>query len=52
MKPKRKLFLRVLAGLGGAGIVVFILVFAGALLGNPLSRLRSHWQAGWYLDQP
>lgn len=51
MKPKRKLFLRVLAGLAGAGIVVFILVFAVALLGNPLSPLLIHWQAGRYLDQ-
>lgn len=51
MKPKRKLFLRVLAGLAGAGIVVFILVFAVALLGNPLSSLLIHWQAGRYLDK-
>lgn len=51
MKPKGKLFLRVLAGLAGAGIVVFILVFAVALLGNPLSPLLIHWQAGRYLDK-
>ena len=51
MKPKRKLFLRILAGLAGAGIVGFILVFAVALLGNPFSPLLVHWQAGRYLDQ-
>ena len=50
MNPKKQLFLRVLAGLAGTGIVISILAFAVALLGNPLSPLLIQRQAKRYLN--